>query len=117
MPGLSELAAAIAPAIRDVDLLGECASGTLGILCLEVDAGEAHLVTRRIADAIRSVEFSAPLTFTIGAAVCPTDGSDMSSLVEHAASHPVMGMRDSPRADPTASFTASSGTRRDPLSV
>lgn len=98
LPELSELGDVVVRAIRDVDLLGECAGGELGILCLDVDAGEANRLAERIADAIRSVEFSEPLTFTIGVAACPTDRSDVAGLIEHAASHPVMSVRGSVRA-------------------
>jgi len=117
LPGLRELADVVVRAIRDVDLLGECAGGELGILCLDVDAGEANQLAQRIADAIRSVEFSAPLTFTIGVAACPRDGSDVSGLVEHAASHPVMSVRGSVRAATVAIAAHQRPTAIEPLTL
>lgn len=95
LPGVYDVAAAIAPAIRETDLLGELTDRSLAVLV--VDGGEAVAcqVVERIVDRIVYVRFSASLTFIIGVAVYPTHGTDMASLVVHATMHPAINL---PRA-------------------
>jgi GGDEF domain-containing protein len=90
-----EVAGAIAPAVRETDFFGALTDHHLALLV--VDAGEATAcrVVERIADRITCTHFWASLTFQIGVAVYPTDGNNMTTLVEHATLHPAVNL---PRA-------------------
>src|SRR5262249_13877588 len=96
MGAFAGIADVIAPAIRDVDLIGECDERTLGILCLDADECAAERCVERLVDAIVCGRFIDPAAFAIGAAVCPIHASDMRGLVTHAASHPSVTERAHP---------------------
>jgi len=101
-PGSPELAAiadVIAPTIRDVDLIGECAGG-LCILCLDIDEQTTELFAERIADAIEGVRLAAATTFEIGTTAFPSHGSDLKRLAAHAASHPAASVAVGPARSP-----------------
>src|SRR5215813_4299132 len=63
MGAFAGIADVIAPAIRDVDLIGECDERTLGILCLDADECAAERCVERLVDAIVCGRFIDPAAF------------------------------------------------------
>jgi hypothetical protein len=93
---LSELAEAIGPTIRGTDLTGELEEGRLGLLLSDADDVAAFSMIQRLAEVLGSIQFSASLSFEIGAASCPANGVDFHGLVARANSRPVLNVRARP---------------------
>jgi Diguanylate cyclase, GGDEF domain len=87
---LTEIADVIDPTIRAADIVGQLEHGELGILLSDADEEAAAGIIRRFAERLGHVRFSAPMTFAIGTASCPTDGVRGDDLVAHAMMHPVV---------------------------
>ena len=102
--GLTEIADIIDPTIRAADMVGELEDGHLGILLSDTDEDAAAGIIRRVAERLVHVRFTAPLTFAIGAASCPSHGVHAADLVAHAMTHPLLDVRSGSAllADPCA---------------
>lgn len=101
---LTEIADIIDPTIRAADMVGELEDGQLGILLSDADEDAAAGIIRRLAEKLGHVRFTAPLTFEIGAASCPTHGVHAADLAAHAMTHPLRDVRSGSAfaADPCA---------------
>jgi PleD family two-component response regulator len=80
-----EVAQVISRDVRDTDLLGHTAEGTLTLLLLDTDFERSARVTDRLASHIESHNFSTVLKITVGVACYPTHAVDGVALKRHAA--------------------------------
>ena len=115
--GLSELADVIAPLIRNTDLIGEVGDGGLGIVLSDADEIAGACVVQRLAEVLATVHFSTALTFALGVGACPTHGTSLAALLEHAESHPVLNVHAPLSADrlPDAPEDPTETSRTPPL--
>lgn len=88
--------AAVRPTIRETDLIGELTGGNLGLLVSDGDEATTCRLVQRIGDTFATQQLPTSLTFAIGAAICPTHGIDLTTLIAHAASHPMLNVRSRP---------------------
>jgi GGDEF domain-containing protein len=77
---IREVARVISNEIRGTDLLTATPQGRLSMVLLDADMTQALRVIERLMARLEPHEFAAPLNLDIGAACCPTDGSDADAL-------------------------------------
>jgi GGDEF domain-containing protein len=102
---MGEVARILCHEVRDTDLLGSVENGGLWLALLDTDGEGTRRVIDRIVQRIDSYDFPAPLHISMGAACCPTDAVDASSLKQRASARPVLSWRGG------ASFRSGRGDR------
>lgn len=75
-----QLARLVAGDVRETDLVAEGDSGRVWVLLLDTDLRSSMPVVDRLLSRFRHYTFSTPITLDIGAACCPTHGTDVESL-------------------------------------
>ena len=80
--------------VRETDLLAQTGRGRLSIVLLDADLTNALGVIDRVMSRLDHYEFPQPLAIAVGAACCPTHGSDVDSLRRAAEARPVHSRRD-----------------------
>jgi hypothetical protein len=84
-----EVARLVGRDVRETDLLSHTAHGQLSVVLLDADLENSIRVIDRLMGRLDHYEFARPLTFEVGAACCPTHGSDAASLRRVAESRPI----------------------------
>jgi GGDEF domain-containing protein len=75
-----EIARLISREVRETDLLAHTGKGRLSVVLLDADLPNSVGVIERLMSRLEHYEFAQPLVFEVGAASCPTHGSDAESL-------------------------------------
>jgi GGDEF domain-containing protein len=94
---LQEVAQVIGREVRDTDLLGHAAKGTLALVLLDTDIERSRRVIDRLVSRIETHPFPTELRIAIGAACCPTHASDADSLKQQAMTVPTVKTRSGTR--------------------
>jgi len=84
-----EVARLISRDVRETDLLSPTGRGQLSVVLLDANLDNSIGVINRFMTRLDHYEFARPLTFTVGAACCPTHGADAESLRRAALSRPI----------------------------
>lgn len=84
--------------VRETDLLSQTASNELSVVLLDTDLPHSLRVVDRVMSRLQHYQFTQPVEIGVGAASCPTDGSDPVSLRASARTRRVF-----PRDEPGAS--------------
>jgi hypothetical protein len=84
---IRQLARLIAGDVRETDLVAEGEGGRVWVLLLDTDLRSSMSVVDRLLSRFRHYEFSTPIGIEIGAACCPTHGTDVESLKRAADVH------------------------------
>jgi GGDEF domain-containing protein len=100
---IEEVAQLIGREVRDTDLLGKTARGTVSIVLLDADYDSGARVVERLVSKIDSYEFPKPVRISVGAACYPTHAVDADSLKRQAMSRPVVSWRGGPSLPKTSS--------------
>jgi PleD family two-component response regulator len=87
----------VADEVRETDLLSRT-DGGISIVLLDADMNNTMRVIDRLMSRVDHYEFPVPLSITVGAASCPTHGTDAESLRRAAAARPVVTRRTRRRA-------------------
>ena len=90
---LLEVAQLIGRELRDSDLIGHTARGTLALVLLDADLEHGDRVINRLVSRLDRHEFSVPLRIAVGAASYPTHAVDAGSLKREALSRQVVTWR------------------------
>jgi GGDEF domain-containing protein len=90
---LLQVAQLIGRELRDSDLIGHTARGTLALVLLDADLEHADRVINRLVSRLDRHEFAAPLRIAVGAASYPTQAVDADSLKREALARPVVKWR------------------------
>jgi hypothetical protein len=77
---IRQLARLIGGDVRETDLVAEGEAGRVWVLLLDTDLRNSMSVVDRLLSRFRHYEFSAPIGIEMGAACCPTHGTDVESL-------------------------------------
>ncbi len=96
-----ELARVVGRVVRETDILSPDRDGRLSVVLLDADFDSSMEVVARLMTWVEHYEFRTPVSFSIGAASCPTHGVDLVSLRAAAASRSVQ-----PRRAPRGSSNA-----------
>jgi hypothetical protein len=75
-----QLARLVGGDVRETDLVSEGESGRVCVLLLDTDLRSAMAVVDRLLSRFRHYEFSTPIGIEIGAACCPTHGTEVEAL-------------------------------------
>ena len=75
--------------VRETDLLAHTDHGRLSVVLLDADLESSMRVVDRLLNRLEHYEFERPLTFEVGAACCPTNGTDAESLRQAAEARPL----------------------------
>lgn len=84
-----EVARLVSREVRETDLLAHTDHGRLSVVLLDSDLESSLRVIDRLLARLEHYQFDRPLTFEVGAACCPTNGTDADSLRQAAESRPV----------------------------
>ena len=90
---LRDVAGLIGHELRDADLIGHTARGTLALALLDADMEHAERVINRLVSRLERHGFSAPLRIVLGAASYPTHAVDAGALTREALARPVVKWR------------------------
>ena len=77
---IRQLARMVGGDVRETDLVAEGESGRVWVLLLDTDLRNSMSVVDRLVSRFRHYEFSPPISIEIGAACCPTHGTEVESL-------------------------------------
>jgi len=75
-----QLARLVGGDVRETDLVAEGEAGRVWVLLLDTDLRSSMPVLDRLLSRFRHYQFSTPVGIEIGAACCPTHGTDVDSL-------------------------------------
>jgi GGDEF domain-containing protein len=95
---VEEVAQVVGREVRDTDVLGKTATGTLSLVLLDADLDNSTRVIDRLVSRIDNYDFPSPLRISVGAACYPTHAVDADSLKRQAVSRPVANWRGGPAA-------------------
>jgi hypothetical protein len=84
-----EVARLISREVRETDLLSHTGHGRLSVVLLDADLPNSLTVIERLMARLTHYQFAEPLHIEVGAASCPTHGSDAQSLRHAAEAHPI----------------------------
>jgi GGDEF domain-containing protein len=90
---VEEVALVVGREVRDTDVLGKTATGTLSLVLLDADLDNSTRVIDRLVSRIDNYDFPSPLRISLGAACYPTHAVDADSLKRQAVSRPVANWR------------------------
>jgi GGDEF domain-containing protein len=88
------IAGLVSREVRETDLLSQTDKGQLSIVLLDADLQNSMRVVERLMSRFDHYEFARPIEIDVGAACCPTHGSDAATLRQAAESRPVHRRRD-----------------------
>lgn len=77
---IRQLGRLVAADVRETDLVAEGEGGRVWLLLLDTDLRNSMSVVDRLLSRFRHYEFSTAIGIDIGAACCPTHGTDIESL-------------------------------------
>jgi hypothetical protein len=77
---MRQLAGLVGGDVRETDLVAEGDAGRVWVLLLDTDLRNSMSVVDRLLSRFRHYGFSTPIGIEIGAACCPTHGTDVESL-------------------------------------
>jgi PleD family two-component response regulator len=83
--------------VRETDLLARTPEG-VSVVLLDADMNSTMRVIDRLMARVDHYEFPGPVSITVGAASCPTHGTDLESLRRAATARPVVTRRARRRA-------------------
>ena len=83
--------------VRETDLLTRTGDG-VAVVLLDADMNNSMRVIDRLMSRLDHYEFPRPISITVGAASCPTHGTDPASLRRAATARPVVSRRARRRA-------------------
>jgi hypothetical protein len=83
--------------VRETDLLTRTSDG-VSVVLLDADMNNTMRVIDRLMSRFDDYEFPRPVSIIVGAASCPTHGTDPASLRHAAAARPVLSRRGRRRA-------------------
>jgi hypothetical protein len=95
---LREIASIIGGQVRETDVLGHVAQGTLALVLLDADFEYSQRVIGRLVSLIEHYEFPNVLRIAVGAACYPTHAVDGDSLKHEAISRPQVNWRSGSRS-------------------
>jgi diguanylate cyclase (GGDEF)-like protein len=75
-----DVARLISRQVRDTDLLTHNDSGRLSVVLFDANLQNSLTVVDRLMSRFEKYEFSSPVTISVGAACCPTHGTDADQL-------------------------------------
>ena len=75
-----QIARLISREVRETDLLAQTDSRELSVVLLDADLPNSMHVVERVMARLQHYQFSPPIAIGVGAACCPTDGSDRETL-------------------------------------
>ena len=75
-----QLARLVGADVRETDLVAEGEGGRVWVLLLDTDLRSSMPVLDRLLSRFRHYQFSTPIGIEIGAACCPTHGTDVDAL-------------------------------------
>jgi GGDEF domain-containing protein len=84
-----EIARLISRDVRETDLLAHTGAGRLSMVLLDADLPNSLAVIDRLMARLTHYQFAEPIEIAVGAAACPTHGSDAESLRRAAEAQPV----------------------------
>jgi GGDEF domain-containing protein len=84
-----EIARLVSREVRETDLLSHTGLGRLSVVLLDADMQNSLGVIERVLARLTHYQFAEPIEFSIGAASCPTHGSDAATLRRAAEAQPV----------------------------
>jgi hypothetical protein len=90
---VGDVAKIVGHEVRNTDLLGAPADGTLSLVLLDTDFDDSTKVIDRVVRRIDDYDFPTPLRISLGAACYPTHAIDVSSLKRQALSRAVVSWR------------------------
>ena len=90
---LQEVAQIIGREVRETDVIGHTAGGTLAIVLLDADFERSERVIDRLVSRIDDYEFPTALRIAVGAACYPTHAVDADSLKRQAMTRPIVNWR------------------------
>jgi len=90
---VEEMAQIVRNEIRDTDLLGCTATGTLSLVLLDADLENSTRVIERLVQRMDHYDFPTLMRVSVGAACYPTDAVDAESLKRQASSHSIVNWR------------------------
>lgn len=97
---VEEVATIVGHEVRDTDVLGLTADGTLSLVLLDADYDNSARVIDRLIQRIDSYDFPTQLRISLGAACYPTDAVDADALKRQAISRPMVSWRGGPDRAP-----------------
>ena|SRR5687768_6108766 len=77
---LRQVARLVSREVRETDLLSRTGQGRLSVVLLDSDLESSRSVVERLLASLEHYQFENPLTFSVGAACCPTNGTDVETL-------------------------------------
>jgi hypothetical protein len=83
--------------VRETDLLTQTREG-VSVVLLDADMTNTMRVIDRLMSRVDHYDFPVPLSITVGAASCPTHGTDAETLKRAASARPVVSRRARRRA-------------------
>jgi GGDEF domain-containing protein len=83
-----QVARLVSREVRETDLLSHTDHGRLSVVLLDSDLESSQAVIDRLLARLEHYQFEKPLTFAVGAACCPTNGTDAHTLRRAAESCP-----------------------------
>jgi hypothetical protein len=93
-----DVARLISREVRETDLLSANEEGRLSMVLLDADLPNSLRVIERLLTRLEHYQFPTPLAIEVGAACCPTHGSDAETLRRVASSRTVAPRRE-PRSN------------------
>jgi GGDEF domain-containing protein len=89
-----QIAGMVSREVRETDLLSQTEKGRLSIVLLDADLQNSLRVVERLMSRLEHYQFPRPIEIEVGAACCPTHGTDAESLRLAAESRPVHKRRE-----------------------
>jgi GGDEF domain-containing protein len=83
--GVREVARIVSREVRETDLLTASPDGRLSLVLLDADLQSSRRVIARVMSRLEHYQFTTPVDVEVGAASCPTQGSDPGTLRRAAA--------------------------------
>jgi hypothetical protein len=97
-----DVARLVSREVRETDLLSANEEGRLSMVLLDADLQNSMRVIDRLLARLEHYQFPTPIAIEVGAACCPTHGSDAETLRRAASSRTVTPRRE-PRSNTNAS--------------
>jgi hypothetical protein len=79
-PVVRQVAQLVSSDVRETDLVSVGEAGRVWLLLLDTDLPRSMSVVDRLLARFRHYQFSSPISLEIGAAACPTHGTDVATL-------------------------------------
>ena len=96
-PLTGDVARLVRRQVRETDLISREHDGRLSVVLLDADHQSSLGVVDRLLAGFEQYEFPAPMTIAVGAACCPTHGTDAANLRRAADAFEVRATRDADR--------------------